>query len=69
MELIKNISKIDVLGNIKLTFAFRLLLGFTLLVFGASKLPDLAGFVDIVTRYKVLPESLAVPYGYAPTDS
>ena len=57
--------KIDLIGNPKLTFAFRLLLGLTFLVFGASKLPDLSGFADTVVTYKVLPESLAVPYGYA----
>jgi len=65
MEMSKPIPRIDFLGNAKITFALRLLLGGTLLVFGASKLPDLAGFVDTVIRYKVLPESLAVPYGYA----
>ena len=65
MEMSKPIPRIDVLGNTKITFALRLLLGGTLLVFGAGKLSDLAGFVDTVIRYKVLPESLAVPYGYA----
>lgn len=63
--MIKSISRIHILDNRKLTFTLRLLLGGTLLVFGASKLPDLAGFVDTVIRYRVLPESLAVPYGYA----
>lgn len=48
----------------KLTFVFRILLGGTLFVFGVSKLPNLAGFADTVVKYKVLPESLAVPYGY-----
>ena len=56
---------IDIIQSKRLTFIFRILLGITLLVFGASKLPDLAGFADTVVRYKVLPESLAVPYGYA----
>lgn len=64
MEMIKSISKIDILGNSKLTFALRLILGVTLLVFGAGKLPDLAGFVQTVVSYRVLPESLAIPYGY-----
>jgi len=64
-EMVRPALKIDLIGNRKLTFTLRLLLGGTLLVFGASKLPDLAGFVDTVIRYKVLPESLAVPYGYA----
>ena len=53
------------MGNNKLTFALRLLLGGTFLVFGASKLPNLAGFAGTVVSYKVLPEFLAVPYGYA----
>ena len=35
------------------------------MVFGASKLLDLAGFVETVVKYGVLPESLTVPYGYA----
>ena len=39
-------------------------MGGTLVVFGAGKLPDLAGCVEIVINYQVLPESLAVPYGY-----
>jgi uncharacterized membrane protein YphA (DoxX/SURF4 family) len=56
---------VDILQRKRLTFIFRLLLGGTLLVFGASKLPDLAGFADTVISYKVLPESLAVPFGYA----
>lgn len=57
--------RIDVLHSKRLTFVFRLLLGGTLLVFGASKLPDLQAFADTVANYQVLPESLAVPYGYA----
>lgn len=57
--------KIDLLGNPKLTFAFRLLLGLTFLVFGASKLPDLAGFAETVISYKVLPVALARPYAMA----
>jgi uncharacterized membrane protein YphA (DoxX/SURF4 family) len=65
IEMIKSAPKIDILGNTKLTLAPRLILGLTLLVFGASKLSDLAGFADTVISYKVLPESLAVPYGYA----
>ncbi|MFC2069393.1 MauE/DoxX family redox-associated membrane protein [Chloroflexota bacterium] len=56
---------IDILQSKRLTFIFRLLLGVTFLVFGASKLPDLAGFADTVISYKVLPVSLAVPFGYA----
>lgn len=55
--------KIDFLGNIRLTFAFRLVLGLTFLVFGASKLPDLAGFADTVISYRVLPADLAQIYG------
>jgi len=55
--------KIDFLGNIRLTFAFRLILGLILLVFGASKLPDLAGFADTVISYRVLPADLAQVYG------
>ena len=60
----KSISRINILGNRKLTFILRAVLGLTFLVFGASKLPNLAGFADTVVKYKVLPESLAVPYGY-----
>ena len=56
---------INILQSKKLTFIIRVLLGGTLLVFGTSKLPDLAGFVDTVVRYRVLPEFLAFPYGYA----
>jgi uncharacterized membrane protein YphA (DoxX/SURF4 family) len=56
---------IDIMQSKWLTFAFRLLLGGTLVVFGASKLPDMGGFAYTVIKYKVLPESLAVPYGYA----
>ena len=55
----------DILHSKRLTFAFRVLLGVTFLVFGASKLPDLAGFANTVISYKVLPVSLAIPYGYA----
>lgn len=65
IEVSKATPRLDFLGNVKITFAFRLLLGLTLLVFGASKLPDLAGFADTVVSYEVLPSSLAVPYGYA----
>jgi len=64
-QMSKNSAKIDILGNSKLTFALRLLLGGTLLVFGASKLHDLSSFASIVVSYRVLPESLAVPFGYA----
>lgn len=65
METNKQAPKIDILRNPKLAFYLRVVLGMTLLVFGASKLPDLAGFADTVISYKVLPESLAVPFGYA----
>ena len=65
VEVRKPAPRIDILGNTKLTFAFRLLLGLTFLIFGVSKLPDLAGFADTVMSYKVLPEYLAVPFGYA----
>jgi len=65
VETNKPAPRIDILGNRKLTFAFRLVLGLTLVVFGASNLPNLVGFADTVMKYKVLPESLAVPYGYA----
>ena len=62
LEMIKPVLKIDALGNPKLTFAFRLLLGLTLLVFGASKLPELGNFTDTVLSYKVLPVTLAETY-------
>jgi len=65
VEMSKPAPKIDILGNAKITFVLRLILGVTFLVFGSSKLPDLAGFADTVVRYRVLPESLAIPYGYA----
>lgn len=55
--------KIDILRNPKLTFILRLVLGMTFLVFGASKLPDLAGFADTVISYRVVPDSLAQAYG------
>lgn len=45
-----------------LTIIFRVALGMTLLVFGASKLSDLPGFVDTVASSQVLPEILARPY-------
>ena len=60
----RTVPRIDIRSNTKLTFALRLILGITLLVFGASKLQNLAGFADTVSRYRVLPETLAVPYGY-----
>ncbi|UCG54549.1 MAG: DoxX family membrane protein, partial [Dehalococcoidia bacterium] len=50
------------IGNPKLTFFSRLLLGFTFLVFGASKLPELGNFSDTVLSYKVLPVNLAETY-------
>jgi len=53
----------DILGNRWLTFALRLGLGTSFLVFGASKLADLDGFADTVISYHVLPESLARAYG------
>ena len=62
-EMTRALPKIDILGNRKLTFALRLALGLTLLVFGASKLPDLAGFVQTVISYRVLPIELARIYG------
>lgn len=46
----------------KLTFSFRLLLGLTLLVFGASKLPDMYGFTQTVVSYRVLPLPVAEVY-------
>lgn len=46
-EMSKSAPKIDILGNRKLTFALRLMLGMTLLVFGASKLPELTGFASL----------------------
>lgn len=61
---LKKIS-VDILQNQRLAFVLRIPLGGSLLVFGASKLPDLAGFADTVVSYKVLPESLAIPFGYA----
>ena len=57
--------KIDILGNRKLTLAFRLLLGLTLLVFGASKVPELGSFVKTVITYRILPAPLAQAYGVA----
>lgn len=57
--------KVDILGNARLTFALRLLLGLTFLVFGASKLPDLGGFSDTVLSYRVLPVALAEAYAVA----
>jgi len=64
-EMNKPVLKIDILGNTKFTFAFRLLLGTTFLVFGASKLFDLTGFADTVVDYRILPEALARAYGLA----
>ena len=61
---LKKIS-VDILQSQRLAFVLRIPLGGSLLVFGASKLPDLAGFADTVVSYKVLPESLAIPFGYA----
>ena len=60
----KPAPKIDVLGNRRLTFALRLVLGLTFLVFGASKLPDLAGFAQTVISYRVLPVPLAQAYAW-----
>jgi uncharacterized membrane protein YphA (DoxX/SURF4 family) len=65
MSKLYRLSELYFINNAKLTFSFRLILGLTLLVFGASKLPDLAEFANTVISYKVLPESLAVPFGYA----
>lgn len=45
-----------------MTFIFRLVLGLIFLVFGASKLPDLAAFTSIVEGYRVLPVELARVY-------
>ena len=58
----KSPPRIDILGNRKLTFALRMVLGITLLVFGASKLPDLAAFGQTVISYRVLPVALAEVY-------
>jgi thiosulfate dehydrogenase [quinone] large subunit len=55
---------IDILQSKRLTLVLRILLGGTLFVFGANKLPDLEGFADFVVRWQVLPGFLAVPYGY-----
>ena len=63
-ERLKKIS-VDILQSQRLAFILRIPLGGSLLVFGASKLPDLAGFADTVVSYRVLPESLAIPFGYA----
>ncbi len=52
------------LGNDKLAFAFRSLLGTTLLVFGLSKVTQLAGFATTVVSYRVLPQPLAEAYGW-----
>ena len=64
-EMKKPALKIDILGNRKLTFALRLLLGLTFLVFGASKLADLGGFSDTVLSYRILPVALAEAYAVA----
>lgn len=64
-EMSKSPLKIDILGNRKLTFALRLVLGLTLLVFGASKLFDLGGFSDTVLSYRILPVALAEAYAVA----
>lgn len=64
-EMNKPAPKLDILGNPRFTFALRLLLGTTSLVFGASKLFDLTGFADTVVDYRVLPEALARAYGLA----
>ena len=58
----KSAPKVDVLGNRRLTFALRLVLGLTLLIFGASKLPDLTEFANTVISYRVLPVPLAQAY-------
>lgn len=52
----------NILANRKLTLAFRLILGITFLVFGASKLVDLDSFTSIVLNYQVLPVNLAITY-------
>jgi len=65
LEMGQTKHRVDILGNRWLTFVFRLALGATFLVFGASKLADLAGFANTVVDYHVLPESLARAYGYA----
>jgi len=64
-EMSKAALKIDILGNRKLTFALRLLLGLTFLVFGASKLADLGGFSDTVLSYGILPVALSEAYAVA----
>lgn len=56
-------SELHIINNAKLTFIFRLLIGLALLIFGASKLPDLNGFVEIVMDYKILPGTVAHIYG------
>jgi len=61
-EMSKPRPKIDILGNRKFTFALRLVLGMTLLVFGASKLPNLGEFANTVISYRVLPVALAETY-------
>lgn len=53
------------MGNRWLTLFFRLGLGATFVIFGASKLADLSGFAETVVEYNVLPESVARVYGYA----
>jgi len=57
--------KIDILGSPKLTLAFRVILGVTLLVFGAMKFSDISGFADAVVNYRILAPSLARVYGLA----
>lgn len=58
----KALRRIDILGNRRLTFALRLSLGIPLLVFGVSKLLDMAAFADTVITYRVLPVALAEVY-------
>jgi len=46
-----------------LAFAFRLVLGTTLLVSGITKMPDMVGFADDVVAHEILPDVLAHAYG------
>lgn len=61
-EMSKMAPSVDILGNSRLTFGLRLVLGMTFLVFGASKLTDLTGFANTVISYHVLPMPFAQTY-------
>jgi len=51
--------------NTYISFVFRIGLGVVFIVSGASKLPELALFVEQVEEANVLPHALASAYGHA----